>query len=181
MTLAYYFVAFVDLLGQSDQLSRLKSIPSADEEKEATIAIMKETGGVVRNVRNSFKEYFETSKEMSPGALENVPSERREEFKKIRDLKVFQTGFSDSFVVAVPLQVEGGTDPVGLARAANDVWNALMGLAGLSLVALSQGIACALELMLDSEWKYFPTRSTGLSCSAHTVSNRKWRSIRAQP
>src|SRR5437867_756383 len=104
----------------------------------ATRNAMKETGFLVRNIRNSFSEYFEGSKKLNPDVLEKMAPERREEFAKIRAFKVFQLGFSDSFVVAIPLGVENGTDPVGLARAANEVWSALFGLATLSLRSLSQ-------------------------------------------
>jgi hypothetical protein len=173
MTLAYYFVAYVDLLGQSDELARLKSLPQTEADKAATIAIMKDTAGVVRNVRQSFQEYFETSKTMSPEALKNVPPERKEEFKQIRALKVFHTGFSDSFVIAVPLQVEGGRDPVGLARAVNDLWNALIGLTGLSLIALSQGIALRGGVDIGLGIQIFPNEVYGpVLVSAHRLESQ---------
>lgn len=137
MNLSYYFVAFVDLLGQSDALAQIKSLPKTDEEKAATFKAMTETGVVVKNVRNSFSDFFEGSKHLAPEILEKMHPLAREEFAEIRAFRVFQLGFSDSFVIGIPL---AGDDSLGRARAANEVWSALFGLATLSLRALADGI-----------------------------------------
>ena len=136
----YYFVAFVDLLGQADALAQLGRIPKSREEVNAVFAGMTETGTIVRNVRNSFSRYF-TMRGVSQERLERVPPELRDEYRSISSLKAFQVGFSDSFVLSVPLQaVVEDPDPRGFARSVNDLWNALFGLSCLSLAVLRQGI-----------------------------------------
>lgn len=81
-------------------------------------------GTVVRNVRNSFAQYF-SQREALPATLEGIRPDKGDEFARIYSLKVFQVGFSDSFVLGVPLQaVVGKADAEGFARSVNDLWNA---------------------------------------------------------
>ena len=140
MTAGFNFVAFVDLLGQREKLAQFKGVPKTDEETSAFSRAMLETGGVVRNIRNSVAEWLTESKHVPEAALVNLPPERRPEFTSIRTLEAFQTGFSDSFVVAFPLQVDGIVERLSRARAVMDTWNALHGLAALALLSLAQGV-----------------------------------------
>lgn len=137
MNLAYYVVAFVDLLGQSDELRRFKSLPRTDEERRDAEDAMAKTGRLIRQLRDRFKELVEQG---ANARLDDVPPERREEYKKFRTPPLFQMGFSDSFVVAMRLPTDI-KEPVDLAQAANGVFLMLSGLAGISLVGLSSGVA----------------------------------------
>lgn len=102
---------------------------------------MRDAASLVRNVRNSFAEYFRLRPDPYPASLAHLPPEGREEFAQTQHLKVFQTGFSDSFVIGIPLTPHRREDePAVLARVVNDLHNALLALAYLSLEALRQGI-----------------------------------------
>lgn len=141
MRAGFYFVAFVDLLGQREKLARFGgTAPKTDQEKLAFDEAMADTGDVIRNVRESVDRWLTAGKRPSDEALAKMAPERREEFARITTHEAFQTGFSDSFVVAFPLQVDGVDERLSRARAAYDLWSALLGLAVLSLESIAQGI-----------------------------------------
>lgn len=157
----YYFVAFVDLLGESEKLTAIAGTPRTENEKLANLRAMKEAGELVRNVRNSFAEFFEM-RTVDPDILARHPPERREEFARIRSLKAFQTGFSDSFVIGIPLTPrDGESESVALARAVNDIHNALFGLACLSLYSLQQGIPLRAGIDVGLGMEIFPNEVYG--------------------
>lgn len=158
----YYFVAFVDLLGESEKLTAIAGTPRTENEKLANLRAMKEAGELVRNVRNSFAEFFKISRTVDPDVLERHPPERREEFARIRSLKAFQTGFSDSFVIGIPLTPrDEESESVALARAVNDIHNALFGLACLSLNSLQQGIPLRAGIDVGLGMEMFPNEVYG--------------------
>ena len=108
MRAGFYFVAFVDLLGQREKLARFAvAAPKTAEERSAFDQAMADTGGVVRNVRESVDRWLTAGKRPSDEALAKMAPERRDEFARITTHEAFQTGFSDSFVIAFPLQVDG--------------------------------------------------------------------------
>jgi hypothetical protein len=73
-----------------------------------------------------------------PATMEGMPPAVRESFLRFRSVRFNQVGFSDTFVVGVPLLERG--QPEGAARAATAVWGALKCVSGISLVALSERI-----------------------------------------
>lgn len=96
--------------------------------------------------------------------------ERREEFANIVTRAAFQTGFSDSFVVAFPLQVDGVNERRSRARAAYDLWSALLGLAVLSLESFAQGIPWRAGLDVGIGMEIFPNEVYGpVLLSAYTL------------
>ena len=66
---------------------------------------MDDTAGVVRNERESIAQWL--VRDVTDEALAKIAPERRAEFAHIIIRAVFQTGFSDCFVVAFPMQVDG--------------------------------------------------------------------------
>ena len=157
----YYFVAFVDLLGESAKLTAIAGTPRTENEKLANLRAMKEAGELVSNVRNSFAAFFKMTT-VDPAVLETQPPKRREEFARIRSLKVFQTGFSDSFVIGIPLTPrDGDSESVALARAVNDIHNALFGLAFLSLNSLQQEIPLRAGIDVGLGMEMFPNEVYG--------------------
>ena len=136
----FYFVAFIDLLGQSDELAQIGRIPKSEEERNQFFTTMIQVGTVTRNVRDSFSTYFSTMSSLQP-SVEHIRPDKREEFTRINARMVLSIGFSDSFVVSLPLQaVTTVPEPEGFARSATSLWHALLGLACMSLSALQQGI-----------------------------------------
>ena len=61
MRSGFYFVAFVDLLGQQAKLARFKGVaPTTDEERAAFRRLVDDTAGVVRNERESIAQWLAT-------------------------------------------------------------------------------------------------------------------------
>ncbi|MEK6756599.1 MAG: hypothetical protein AABZ02_10660 [Bacteroidota bacterium] len=173
MTAGFYFVAFVDLLGQREKLSQFKGVPRTNEDKDAFFQAMSETGAVVRNVRTSVAEWLANNKHVSEDALANLPPERRDEFTNVRTLEAFQTGFSDCFTVAFPLQVDGVDERLSRARAVVDAWNALLGLSALSLLSLAQGIPWRAGVDVGIGVEILPNEVYGPALlSAYTLESR---------
>lgn len=73
--------------------------------------------------------------------------------------QVNQVGFSDTFVVSVSLQERG--EPEGAARAASAVFNVLVGVAGVSLWALGQGIPLRRGVQVGPAVEIFPQEVYG--------------------
>jgi hypothetical protein len=139
MRSGFYFVAFVDLLGQQAKLARFKAVaPTTDEERAAFRQLVDDTAGVVRNERQSVRQWL--AGDVTDEALAKIPPERRAEFAHIITRAAFQTGFSDCFVVAFPMQVDGVDERLSRARSVYDLWTALLGLSVLSLASLAQEI-----------------------------------------
>lgn len=137
LPLSVYLVVFIDLLGQSAELARVQKMPTTDDEKKAASIAFNKSAGPVRRLRNSFNELVS---ELMGGHAEVqalVAPEHLEAFMRVQP-QVNHVGFSDTFEVSVSLQERG--EPEGAARATSAVFNVLVGVAGVSLWALGQGI-----------------------------------------
>jgi len=95
-TLEYYLVAFFDVQGQRAKLRELGELPRTPEEYAGAAELLKETVSSVLNLRSYFQKYFDGFME-SVGSL---PPDRRAKIKET----VQYRGFSDSFVVSIPLR-----------------------------------------------------------------------------
>lgn len=157
MTLSYYAVAFVDLLGQSEALKRLKLRPETDDERRDAEDAMAKTGRLIRQMRNSFSELIDRGKDVP---LDGIPPERLEEFKKFSNPPLFQMGFSDSFVLALQLPTDI-KDPVQIAQVANGVFLMLLGLAGTTLIATSSGVPLRGGVDINLGMDVFPNEVYG--------------------
>jgi hypothetical protein len=132
-TYGFYLVAFLDVLGQTEALRRLKSLPFTQEALPAAVDLLRTTVGRVRAVRDAFDNYLAIAREkdvINPA----IPAEYRKRLEGIADRKFTQRGFSDCFVITAPLFGEG--DPV---RAIRDIFAVLHGIAGMCLVSMAQG------------------------------------------
>jgi hypothetical protein len=130
----FYLVAFLDLLGQTDELRRLGTLPHTADKLPEALSALKRTAGRVRSVRDAFENYLAAAR-----SRENVPLNPSiaPEYRVRLDAakgKFVQRGFSDCFVITTPLF--GEEDPV---RAVRDVYSVLFGIAGMSLVSMAQG------------------------------------------
>ncbi len=101
----HFLVAFLDVLGQRAELRSLGSLPTNQEEIGKTGAILKRTLGFVLQTRALFNEYF--SEFNQPGEfLRSLPEPEQNLVRNLRQSEVSFYGFSDSFVVAIPLRTE---------------------------------------------------------------------------
>lgn len=64
MTLSYYAVAFIDLLGQSEELGRLKGLPKTDEQRRDAEDAMAKTGRLIRQMCDRFTELVEKGRNL---------------------------------------------------------------------------------------------------------------------
>lgn len=95
-TLGYHLVALLDVLGQRDKFRKLDLPTNADEEAQVKETLTN-TAGYVLRLRKLFKSQFETFKSGLTHAI--LVNEK---------LTPKFVGFSDSFVISVPLRNDTG-------------------------------------------------------------------------
>src|SRR5262245_7026407 len=105
--LAYYLVAYIDLLGQSSELDKIRRLPTNESEAKSTIEAIKKSAARVYQIRSLFDSFFSDLVNVRPETLARVPPAARESFKRFRTLKVNQIGFSDTFVISNSLYERG--------------------------------------------------------------------------
>src|SRR5947209_906765 len=103
--LGYYLVAFLDVQGQRQRFHELR-LPKHRAEAAAVSEVLRQTAGFVLDLRQHFDEQFER---FEAGAASMV----RHTLEPVRPRFI---GFSDSFVVSVPLRNDSG-DLLPIARA----------------------------------------------------------------
>lgn len=152
----YHLVAFVDILGQRQELERLTQLPHVPEARASALDILKKTAGRVKVVRETFSEYFALAAR-NRVTTAGLTAAQLQEYEAIRTPNVSQLGFSDSFVVSVPL-IEG---TFGAATPAIGVWVALYGLAGMFLVAMASRIPLRAGIEVERAIDIYPNEVYG--------------------
>ena len=76
INIGYYFVAFIDIVGQRDKLKQLVSLPSNDAENQAVARILLETSEYVKDLRGQFDELFEAAAKPT-GVLNHLNLDQR--------------------------------------------------------------------------------------------------------
>jgi hypothetical protein len=95
-TLGHHLVAFIDVLGQRDKFRGLR-LPTNADEKALVAGVLADTAGYVLRLRNLFKSQFET---FESGLTHPTLTKQMVRPKFV--------GFSDSFVMSVPLRNNNG-------------------------------------------------------------------------
>jgi hypothetical protein len=129
-------VAFVDLLGQREELAKLAALPHTAESRPAVEQGLRRTAARVVRTRKAFGDYFRVAA-TNRQSLRGLTPSQVTEYNRMRSLTFHQIGFSDSFAISVPLRE---TPEFGAATAAVGVWAALYGLTGMSLASLAEGV-----------------------------------------
>ncbi len=109
-----HLVAFLDLLGQSDGLSKLKEISWWDFQEE-TRKILSETYGRVKKFRNGVDHYLKRFGKPTPmdTVLMNVlGGEELEIHNHFGENKIIKKGIADSIILNFPLVPSGGLLPL---------------------------------------------------------------------
>lgn len=135
-TVGYHAVVYLDLLGQRARLAELRRLPATEEERVKVGQVLSQTAIVVMGIRNAFRKYFEIAATPGPEVVDSIPEDRRDEFLRLRTITARQHGFSDSFVVSVPLIEQNET---ALLVAAANLAATLYAVAGIQLVSLANG------------------------------------------
>ena len=103
--------------------------------------------------------------ERSTSAKSLSRNDKWDEFVRISTFRFFHVGFSDSFIIGMPLQaVETPLDVEGLARSVTQLWDTLLGLAWLSLLALKQGIPVRIGVDAGLGLRCFQMRFSARCC-----------------
>jgi hypothetical protein len=131
---SWYFVAFIDVLGQGDQLRQLTGLPSRTPD-DPLVETLRRTLGAVCQVRENFEIMFQ-ARASDPKMLARLTPEQRTRFDQLNRESLISYGFSDSIVLAVSLTAEPG-DPTPL----NSIWSAVFASCGVALLALAAGYA----------------------------------------
>lgn len=131
-TLQYQFVAFIDVLGQTRRLLRLRKLPATEDEKKETAVVLDETAGYIMGLRKGFMEYFQAGNS-STGRLDCLPADKQAMAEKLRRSEVFITSISDSIIMAVPLSNEDDH-----CMSINSIYSALYGICGIFLLSLAE-------------------------------------------
>ncbi len=125
----YYFVAFVDLLGQRDKLKNLNSLPENKDCPEYRIFIdtIKETVVAVKDLQSHCKMFFDTF-EITKN---ESPFKDKPELEKLNKTQIKFQNFSDGLVIYIPLMPKGDYSPM------RGLYAALAACGGLFLISLA--------------------------------------------
>lgn len=129
----HFLVAYLDVLGQRDRLRELTALPRNNDEIRETAAILKGTLGFVLQLRSLFEKFFEGYSKRSD-FVQSLSETEQQTFRELSRTEVHLYGFSDSFVVYVPLRSDDEhSTPM------NGVFAALMASAAMPINSLYAG------------------------------------------
>ncbi len=103
--LNYYLVAFVDLLGQQEELRSLTQLPDENNKVERAQALqtVKQTFGTVMSMRKNLKTFFDRLSGPITIPSAQLNAKARKILKEARNGKICMQSFSDSVVIYVSL------------------------------------------------------------------------------
>lgn len=133
MYLQHFLVAYLDVLGQREDLRRLTALPRNDEELRETSAVLKRTLSFVLQLRALFKTFFDGYGKPSE-FLKSLSEPEQRALRELRRSEAQMYGFSDSFVVSVPLRSNDDH-----CTSVNGVFAALMASAAMPINSLFSG------------------------------------------
>ncbi len=132
VNIGYYFVAFIDIVGQRDKLNQLVSLPSTDAEKQNMARILLETSEYVKDLRGQFDALFNAAAKPT-GLLDHLKPEQRAWVEKRKQTILWRRGFSDSYFMIVPCWYESSWGAHSLG-----IYGALFSICGLFIWALAR-------------------------------------------
>jgi len=130
--ISYYLIAFLDILGQSQEVLRLSRLPSNSEEEAHAAEILGSTAGHIKDIRQSFLGYFD-ARAKPTGILDKLPPEKREWANRMRRCEAEVRGLSDSIVITVPLSNEDDH-----STSMNGIYATLFAICGIFVAALAE-------------------------------------------
>ncbi len=132
-TFGHYMIGVFDVLGQSRKLRQQTGVPLLGDpvEQRRLVANLKDTAGVVIQLRRLFKMFFESATQ-SIGRADSLPEPQRSEMLAAMTSNVLLWGVSDAIFVAVPLDWERHP-----AARVFDMFRSLLAAGSVWLAALS--------------------------------------------
>ena len=104
MRYGFYLVAFIDVLGQQDGLKKLANVPPSENNRDEIFNLLLSTASRVRTLRETFTDAFMTLPSHLRENAEKVSPQTRDHYLEFTSaFEFFHTGFSDAFVIGIPL------------------------------------------------------------------------------
>lgn len=128
----YYFVAFIDIVGQRDKLKQWISLPSNKTENQDVARILLETSEYVKELREQFDIYFEVAARPTD-LLELLTPEQLKWVEQRKQTILWRRGLSDSYFMTVPCWYESSWGAHSLA-----IYRSLFSICGLFIWALAK-------------------------------------------
>ena len=125
-----YMVAFLDVLGQSDEVLKLQYKPTNKEEEKIAASVLENTAGYILDLREAFISYSQAIGQ-STGLLDRLPPNQREQAETMRRVEAEFHGLSDSILITVPL-----TNDNEHCTPMNSIYPSLFGICGMFIPAL---------------------------------------------
>ncbi|MFC1967126.1 hypothetical protein ACFLV2_00560 [Chloroflexota bacterium] len=156
INIGYYFVAFIDVVGQRDKLKQLVSLPKNESEKRKMGEILSETSEYIKELRKQYGDYF-SSAQQPTGLLDSRSPEQVAWLEERKKSIIWRKGFSDSYVITVPCWHESR-----FGVHIGSIYECLYGLCALQLWALVMekpfrgAVEVDLAVEVDNEEVYGP-------------------------
>ncbi|RJX18052.1 MAG: hypothetical protein C4575_11240 [Desulforudis sp.] len=114
LTIGYYVVAFFDLLGQQEYLRNLRSLPEEKNPQglEKLKEDLKNTYGVVTNMRKFFSDSFEAFSHRPTKDLSKFTAQQKREYSALTNNPIKYQTFSDSILIFMPLKTDTAKLPI---------------------------------------------------------------------
>ena len=132
VNIGYYFVAFIDIVGQRDRLKQLVKLPNNDVEKENVARILLDTSEYVKTLRGQFNTLFEAAAKPT-GLLDRLKPEQRAWVEQRKKTILWRRGFSDSYFMTVPCWYESSWGAHSLA-----IYGSMFSICGLFIWSLAR-------------------------------------------
>lgn len=129
--LSNHVAAFIDILGQQEQLRSINILPDTDdpEQRDRFVAVLKETLGVVQDLHEFCANFFDVYKKQAVRVA--VPPDKREAYENLHKADIRFQRFSDGLVVFLSVANSIVQCPV----------NGIFGLLGACGTACLRGLA----------------------------------------
>src|SRR4051812_13142988 len=81
--LGYHLVAYIDLLGQSQELEKIRRLPTTSEENDATRVAIQQSAMKVLEIRSHFTSLVKDLSRVNPRVVEQLPPAARASFMRL--------------------------------------------------------------------------------------------------
>jgi hypothetical protein len=101
----YYVVAVIDILDQKREMEKQERIPQGNEDKSRFIESRRKTLDTVKFVRAGIRRFYEkySAPPESRAKYHSLSAEHKEEFRRLKDVRLCIQSFSDTVIIYSPL------------------------------------------------------------------------------
>jgi hypothetical protein len=135
ITVNWHLVAFIDVLGQRQQLRNLRGLPDKTDQKKTNdfVELLKKTAGVVEILRELFHDFFESYKKTKTDIV-LLTHEQKKLYRRMKCNQLKSHQFSDFVVLSLSLRDDFNKVPM------IGVYFVLTSIASTFLTMLSEGL-----------------------------------------